>query len=271
MKTNPRLSSLQPKKIHMRNMTTIRPTFLAAGLALMIIPAQAVTVLYSDDFSGDAADNLNSTTPDTTIGTNTWSANTGIKADGSAAEGATTLDQSAYLAFSPVDGKIYTLSATLSQPTGNATGSKWFAVGFTADNVNTVGLQSATNLAAPWVLWRAAGADDAGSAIRAFLGTNTANSQTIDPELFPTGTQTLTIVLDTTADQWSAEWFLGNTSIGEAAFAVDTNPTINYVGFGRNDGAGIDLSSFSLTEAVPEPSAALLGGLGLLALLRRRR
>jgi hypothetical protein len=120
------------------------------------------------------------------------------------------------------------------------------------------------------MLWRAAGADDAGSAIRAFLGTNTLNSQTIDPELFPTGTQTLTVVLNTTAAQWSAEWFLGNTSIAEAAFAVDTNPTINYVGFGRNDGAGIDLSSFSLTM-IPEPSAALLGGLGLLALLRRRR
>jgi hypothetical protein len=45
--------------------------------------------------------NPNATTPDTTIGTNTWSANTGIKADGSAAEGGTTLDQRPILPSAP--------------------------------------------------------------------------------------------------------------------------------------------------------------------------
>jgi hypothetical protein len=82
-------------------MTTIQKIVAAAGLALLSGPIHGATVLYSDDFSGDGTANPNATTPDTTIGTNTWSANTGIKADGSAAEGGTTLDQRPILPSAP--------------------------------------------------------------------------------------------------------------------------------------------------------------------------
>lgn len=55
---------------------------------------------------------------------------------------------------------------------------------------------------------------------------------------------------------------LGTLSVGDTVYVMIGNN-----GNGNNDASVID---FQL-ESVPEPSAALLGGLGLLALLRRRR
>ncbi len=254
------------EKILMSTLNTIRPTFLAAALALLTIPAQAVTVLYSDDFSGDGTANLNSTTPDTTIGTNTWSANANIKNNGSVAAVASA-DAAAGLTFTPTIGKIYTLSATLAAPTGGGTSGSWFAFGFT-DVFATGTVPQATYTA--WMLWRST--SDATEANRGDLNLYRLSTS----EAFPgnpaaknvTGTQTLSIVLDTTDLLWSIEWFQGATSLGTMDYV--SNPTINNIFFGRNTGAGFNLDSMSLT-VVPEPSAALLGGLGILALLRRRR
>jgi hypothetical protein len=250
----------------MRTMTTIRLTFLAAVLALLTLPAQAVTVLYSDDFSGDGTANLNSTTPDTTIGTNTWTANTNIKDDGSAAAVASA-DAAAGLAFTPTVGKIYTLSATLAAPTGGSTSGPWFAFGFT-DVFSTTSVPQATYTA--WMLWRSTA--DATVANRGDINLYRLSTT----EAFPgnpaadgvTGTQTLSIVLDTTTTLWSIEWFQGATSLGTMDYEV--NPTISNVFVGRNAGAGFNLDSMSLT-VVPESSSAILLGFGSLMLLRRRR
>jgi MYXO-CTERM domain-containing protein len=59
------------------------------------------------------------------------------------------------------------------------------------------------------------------------------------------------------ADIAGLPWSGGNLSLG-------------YLDGGRNNNvqAGV---SFSPPEAIPEPTAALLGGLGLLPLLRRRK
>jgi hypothetical protein len=48
-------------------------------------------------------------------------------------------------------------------------------------------------------------------------------------------------------------------------------PTGGKLGFRLGDGVNGPYNGFQLVQQVPEPSAALLGGLGLLALLRRRR
>lgn len=45
--------------------------------------ANGLEILYSDNFDGSSTTNLAGTTPDTTVGTNTWQGNTGFKADGS--------------------------------------------------------------------------------------------------------------------------------------------------------------------------------------------
>jgi hypothetical protein len=250
----------------MKSKNSIRHASALAGIALLALPAQAVTVLYSDDFSGNGTANLNATTPDTTIGTNTWSANTNIKDNGSATAVASA-DAAAGLAFTPTVGKVYTLSVTLAAPTGGGTSSPWFAFGFT-DVFATGTVPQATYTA--WMLWRSTA--DATEANRGDL--NLYRLSTSDA--FPgnpaaknvTDTQTLSIVLDTTTTLWSMEWFQGATSLGTMDYV--SNPTINNVFFGRNTGAGFNLDSMSLT-VVPEPRAALLGGLGLLALLRRRR
>lgn len=240
---------------------------LAALIGISASPTFAVTVLYSDDFSRDGTANLNATTPDTTIGTNTWSANTNIKNNGSITPVTTSSDAAAALAFTPTTGNIYTLSATLAAPTGGNTSSPWFAFGFT-DTFTTGGVPNATYTA--WMLWRSTA--DATEANRGDLNLYRLNVT----EAFPgnpaaknvTGTQTLSVVLDTTTTLWSIEWFQGATSLGTMDYEV--NPTISNVVIARNNGAGFDLDSMSLT-VIPEPSTALLGGLGLLALLRRRR
>lgn len=257
--------------MHRKNtMTTIRQLLTTAALVgFTAIPASAVTVLYSDDFSGAAANNLHATTPDTTIGTNTWIAHTNWKADGSIAGGVLAVaanDQSAFLAFTPTTGLIYTLTATLAKPTGTGNGM-WAGIGFTNDTLGTAAGNNSqsffagTNAASPWMLYRTNVNE-----IAAFGGPLTANgSGNLSPY---TGAQTLTIVLDTTGLAWEAEWFVGATSIH--TFTYETNPTISYIGLGRENDAGADFSSISLT-VIPEPSTALLGGLGMLALLRRRR
>jgi len=234
------------------------------ALALAAVPANAATVLlYSDDFSGSSANPLDGTTPDTTTGTNTWIAHENWKADGSIAATSSGQDHNAFLAFTPTSGFIYTLSATLPQPSGSSGSGRWAAIGFTNATLGATTASNAfwdgANAATAWMLYR-----DSNN-IAAFAGPGTAGGS---GNIAYSGTRTMTVVLDTTAAQWKVEWFVDATSIHEWTYT--TNPTISYVGLGRANGVGADFSSFSLT-AIPEPSAALLGGLGLLALLRRRR
>jgi hypothetical protein len=79
------------------------------------------TLIYSHDFTGQAADALHNVALDVATGglgsssATTWRSNTGIKADGSVASVATGM--SAFVPFSPVDGQIYTISVdTTSLP-----------------------------------------------------------------------------------------------------------------------------------------------------------
>jgi hypothetical protein len=80
-------------------------------------------------------------------------------------------------------------------------------------------------------------------------------------------------------------WLNPNLSLTEAAqsaslttsFSADANFDTIYLREGGDNGSGWTFSNIAIAEsfseiaAVPEPSAALLGGLGMLALLRRRR
>jgi hypothetical protein len=86
------------------------------------------------------------------------------------------------------------------------------------------------------------------------------------------------VLLDTTAGSgnWTVTWLAklttdtSYTTVRPTANALDESKYTS-VGFAFSS-ADIDgtLESFSLTQ-IPEPSSALLGGLGMLALLRRRR
>lgn len=248
-------------------MTTIKQLLTTAALiGFTAIPAHAATV-YSHTFTGGSAtdDSLNTTT--TTLGGGTW-VSSDWRANGTTPTSGGFSDDGAYLSFTPTIGLIYTLSMTATQPTGGDN-TGWLGLGFTQGNTaSDTSFASATINAAPWLLWRPSNAVSGGaSQVVTRLGPATT---TPTNEGAFTGTQTLTIVLNTQALQWTAEWFVGATSVrGPEAFA--TNPTtITHVGFARENGQGSTITSFSLTS-VPEPSSALLGSLGLLALLRRRR
>jgi hypothetical protein len=248
-------------------MITIRHAFAAAGLGLLSGHIHGATI-YSHTFAGGSAtnDSLNTTT--TTVGGGTW-VSSDWRANGTTpvGTGSTSNDDGAYLSFAPTVGLIYTLSITATQPTGGDA-SGWLGLGFTQGNTaSNTSFTTTTINAAPWLLWRPSNASPASQVV-----TRLGPALSLDPvnEGAFTGTQTLTIVLNTQALQWTAEWFVGTTSVrGPEAFA--TNPTtITHVGFARENGQGSTITSFSLTS-VPEPGAALLGSLGLLSLLRRRR
>lgn len=236
---------------------------LSLGILLAGAPLTRAATIYSETFSNGTAlipTDINGSMPDVTTGGNTWTASQWQEngSTGTIATSTSTIaDHSAFLAFTPTAGNIYTLSATMTVPTGGAT-TGWAGLGFAETNTTTGSFFS--NNAAPWLLYRP------NTEAVSFLGLGTANSAS---EGNYATSAIFSIVLNTEATAWTAEWFINGTSV-RAAEAYGTNPTIDYVGFGRENGQNTAIDNFSLT-VIPEPSAALLGGLGLLALLRRRK
>ena len=230
-----------------------------ASFGLAASSAQAATTLYYDDFGGDGLSDLNGTTPDTTIGTNIWEASTRWDNDGSVDPNAQKPEDNAFLAFNPVAGNIYTLSASLAIPL-NAEGKNWAAIGFTEDN--TLDNAFWENNGGPWVIYRETTQvmSDKGPGIAGLVD-----------EGNHTGPISLSIVLDTTnATDWTAQWSVDG-NIVRVAESIGTR-TIKYVGLGRSNGVEADFSSFELTS-IPEPSsyALLAGCFGLTWVMLRRR
>jgi hypothetical protein len=234
--------------------------------------ASAQTTLYFDDFSGSGSSDLNGTAPDIRPGSETWiagSESNDWKADGSISAGG---DSNAFLPFSPSPGQIYTLSIDANPVNAN---DDWFAIGFTpSDSVNSSYAEDPVS-ASPWMLLRGQRASN----LQTFLGPGTTDGADFNPTEDSTplldGVVNLKIVLDTTGEQWTAEWVVNNVSIRQTTF--DTNPTINYVGLGRWETAIGTVDNFTLTSAsaIPEPATYALTlaafAAGAAALRRRKR
>jgi hypothetical protein len=199
-------------------------------------------VIYSQTFTGDAVTLAGTTT---TTGGGTWTragANI-INLNGNTTAGA---GGAVSLAFTPQNGFVYELTATIDVTAANGS---WLGVGFLENN-DTYGFfgSQITPTALRTSGWLT------------FAGPGVNYTQTSNDIL---------IRLDTTADQWTTSMYQGGTQMG-STFTYTTNPTITRVGFVSEGTAVGSVSAFQLT-AVPEPTAALLGTLGMLALLRRRR
>jgi hypothetical protein len=195
-------------------------------------------VIYSQTFTGGAGTLAGTTT---TTGGGTW-----VGAGFVGLNGNTVGGGAVSLAFTPQNGFVYDLTATINVTAANAS---WVGVGFLETNT-TYGFfgspKTPTALrTTDWQIWP-----------QAF----NANSLTSNEVL---------VRLDTTGAQWKTAMYQGGIQIG-STFTYTTNPTINWVGFVAEGPAVGSVSAFQLT-AVPEPTAALLGTLGMLALLRRRR
>lgn len=148
-----------------------------------------------------------------------------------------TPTSSNYLAFTPQAGYIYTLEADITVNIN--LGDSWFAIGF---------VQSPTN----WVVNGAYTVADYN------VGTQQGIVRWNATNLGQT--RHVTYTLDTTAPGWT-----NTQNIGYVGWFTSSPGGVNL-----NDQNQVSIDNFSLT-AVPEPAAALLGGLGLLGLLRRRR
>jgi len=214
-------------------------------------------VIYSESFGGIDANPLNATPPDIRPGSETWVASTLWSETGKKTSSG---NANAFLPFSPVAGKVYTLKASLNPDVGG--GTEWLALGFAQSNDTAVDFWQSPNDASPWVLFREN--DAAANVIVTFTGTGVTGGSNHDLAPDKVGPVEFTIELDTTAASWTAEWYEDGNSLRTHTFG--TNPTITHVGFGGLTTVTGSVSDFSL-EVVPEPSTFALSALGLLGLL----
>lgn len=253
-------------------MMTLRPLSTVAALAALALAVGTThgATIYSHGFGGLDTDPLNGVTPDTTTGGATWTASTAWNADGTAASRTSSGGDSAWLAFTPQSGFVYTLTAVMGQDVindGAPINGSWMALGFSASNTTDTFFGD-PNDTSPWALHRAPGADGTNeNRVVSFSGPGVGGTNETHDAF--TGTITLSIVLDTMDTEWTATWFEGSNELRTHTYTTG-NPTIDYVGFGRSNRSVGPVESFELT-AIPEPASALLGGLGMLCLLRRRR
>lgn len=237
---------------------------VASSLLLAIASSNAATIIYSQSFGGTATTLLDTTAVQT--GTGNWIAGATFTTSGNLT--GTARRTSAVLPFNPVQGEIYTVTATVT-----VTNTGFIGLGF-ADKINFTGntggmndnnafrFAATTNIAGYSWLFQTSTAETAyaGAGLVSASGTTAA-----------TGAVALKIVLDASdITNWVTTYYVNGTSIGTStASAATLDAAIDSVGFTSGNGLGT-IRDFTLTS-VPEPGAALLCGIGALGLLRRRR
>ncbi len=256
--------------------SSIIPAFIASLTALVLMPqAHAFTIIYSHDFSGGTGA-LNGTPVD--VGTANWVASDLFRQNGTINPG----PGSATLAFTPQDGNLYSLDATLTGVTG--AGNDWIALGFA--NGQSLDTNTASRfitgqvIGTSWMLFR--GSNNGNFAFRGLgsggNGGTTDGQQWVGPLANEGGGDVdLRILLDTTGGPgtWTATWLAkrptdADYTVVRPATAMLTE-SMNSVGLAiANPGISGGIQSFSLS-IVPEPSTGLLLALAGLGLLGRRR
>ena len=241
----------------MKAKSTLR-RFLTALCALGISAGFAnAAVLYFDDFTTGTSGALNGqalVTPTTT----TWSASNWQK---NTTTGSATNPSASGSAMVPIGFSAGDVVTATARVVNNTTGSNWVAFGFSNGSIATNGGGGRN-----WTSWRG---DDV-LRVHSNNATVVFNSDLSFKQAGESNTLDLRVVYD--FDAGSMSWLYKNPSASSwTQYFTTTSLTsgMTHVGF-ANTANNVAVQSFEVT-VIPEPAAALLGGLGMLVLLRRRR
>jgi len=267
---------------------TVASAAVAVTLSAGAAPASAAllknidTVLIFDPLDGSGtpgSGTLHNTAPtDRTggIGSDLWDADetttTPFQSDGTINTGQAA---GAWIAFTPMVGNIYQLSATLNTTAGDA---QWNALGFTSGGDSTqtfngdggFGNMLLRQERDPFFSNFANATIDPATA---FPGEDTGGGVAFD---VGTGAIDYAIILDAT-DADSANWTMafyadGTQVLGPTTAASGNFNTINHVGLSTLENAAGTVSDFQLaTLIIPEPASLALLGLGSALILGGRR
>lgn len=272
-----KVSSHSRIKLMNKNKFTHAVIALFASAAAMTVSHGEI--LYFDDFSGVGGD-LNGTVPDVSMGGASWVA--GTRFDDNGIIPAATGNHGAWLPFDPVAGNIYNISADIDTTAG---GQNWISLGFSG-SATALPNNRAVDVAVVgmgWFLVRenrgsGTGATDA----QFFIGEQTQGLTSVPNP--PTGVVCTLITLDAT-DADALNWTMSLAINGAPQTLVFNSMPVDQgdpgadASFGNIHFVGFTLANATVAgtignfqvEVIPEPSAALMGGAGLVALLRRRR
>jgi hypothetical protein len=213
--------------------------------AVMNVVTPVTVLFYQDEFSGAAAA-LNGRMPDTVDQiAGTWIASPYWNVDGNGEAAVQAIGgQNAFLPFVPAQGYIYTLSASMDDP---SSGISWICMGYTA--------YAYTATFFPYlgaVGWQAVMPDGGPYQDNYFPGPGAAG-QGLE-NYYPTGMANYAVILDTTpaaSSNWTFTWEINGAVMAGPLAVGGSGPVINYVALGNNLDAGV-VQNFTLTvEGAP--------------------
>jgi len=203
------------------------------------------TTIYAESFEGTGV--LAGNTTET--GSGTWGASAGWARNNGVAAKAANGDALALLPFTPMSGKIYTLSLEID-PTNSPGSTDWFSLGFLNQPATNAVLYTQSSVfptyGGPWALVRANG-NSGGNTFQAF-SSGTYNTINSSPAVSGVGTyDSFAVVLDTRNAAWVSRYYYNSILVGTHNHS--SNPSIQSAGFSGFSTAKGNVRNFRLATS----------------------